>query len=89
MVHRDKVEGYSGTLADLAEEVGNLRYDAVAEFLRLLSEKLGRDASLDEGRGRVRLAASLRDASRPLGDAARGIEQAWRICEPRMGKEST
>jgi hypothetical protein len=88
MVHRDKVEGYPGNLADLAEEIGNLRYDTLAEFLRLLSAKLERDAILDHGRGRVRLAASLRDASLSLGEATRGIQQAWRICEPRMGEES-
>jgi hypothetical protein len=85
MVHPDKINGYSGTLANLAEEVGNLRYDALAEFLGLLSAKLDRDANLDEGRGRVRLAGLLRQAACPIGEAARAIQQAWRICEPHMG----
>jgi hypothetical protein len=84
MVHREDVERYPGTLADLAEEVGDLRYDALAEFLRLLSAKLERDAGRDQGRGRGRLAAELRDAAGPLGQAAAAVGRAWRICEPYM-----
>ena len=89
MVHQANVKRYPGTLADLAEEVGDLRYDALAEFLRLLHAKLDRDASQDEGRGRFRLAGSLRAAARPLGEAATAIQRAWRICEPHMTGEAT
>jgi hypothetical protein len=70
MNHQADVKRYPGTLADLAEEIGDLRYDALAEFLRLLHAKLDRDASKDDGRGRARLAASLRAAAHPLGEAA-------------------
>jgi hypothetical protein len=84
MVHRTEVARYPGTLAELVEEAGNLRYDALAELLRLLQTKLERDASQDERRGRARLAAALRAAASPLADAARGIQEAWRICEPHM-----
>jgi hypothetical protein len=87
MVHRKEVGRYPGTLAELAAEVGDLRYDALAEFLRVLSAKLGQDAGQDEGRGRARLAASLHDASRSLREAAEAIERAWRICEPHMAWE--
>jgi hypothetical protein len=84
MVHRKEVTRYPGTLAELVEEVGNLRYDALAKFLQLLQAKLERDAGQDQGRGRVRLAASLRAAAGPLGEAAAGVLRAWRICEPHM-----
>ena len=40
MVHRERVEGYTGTLAELAEDLGNLRYDSLGQFLELLAAKL-------------------------------------------------
>jgi hypothetical protein len=84
MQHANRIERYPGTLAELAEELGNLRYDALAEFLAALSEKIGRDAEQDAARRRKRLAAELQTASRELGKAAGAIERAWTICEPRM-----
>ena len=73
-----------GTLGELAEELGNLRYDALAEFLSLLAAKLGEDATQDEKRGRSRLATALRDAATGANEAATAIQRAWKICEPHM-----
>jgi hypothetical protein len=87
MTHDTEVKRFPGTLTDLAEAVGDLRYDALAAFLMLLQGKLDRDAGQDESRGRVRLAASLRAATCPLGEAAAEVQRAWRICEPRMAGE--
>jgi hypothetical protein len=84
MTHDTEVKRFPGTLADLAEAVGDLRYDALAAFLQLLQGKLDCDAGRDESRGRVRLAASLRDAASQLDEAATAIQRAWRICEPHM-----
>jgi hypothetical protein len=89
MIHRKEVGRYPGTLTDLAEAVGDLRYDALAEFLRLLQAKLDRDSGRDAGRGRARLAVSLRAASGHLGEAAADIQRAWRICEPHMAGEGS
>jgi hypothetical protein len=82
--HRETVERYPGTLAELAEQLGDLRYDALAEFFRLLAVKLDRDAGRDDARGRVRLAAALRAARDRLADAATQVGEAWRISEPHM-----
>ncbi len=84
MVHRESVEAYEGPLAQLAEDIGDLKYDSLAEFLRLLAEKIKYDAAKDQARGRVRLATSLQDAAMQIATAAADIETAWQISEPHM-----
>lgn len=84
MPHETTVTRYAGTLPELAEELGDLRYDALAAFLQELSAKMGRDGDADAGRGRERLAASLHACAGRLADAARDTETAWRIAEPFM-----
>ena len=84
MIHRETIEHYPGTLAELADDLGNLRYDALAQFLQLLAKKLERDAKADEKRGRPQLAGSLHDAAMHTNDAANSIEAAWQISEPFM-----
>jgi hypothetical protein len=85
MVHREDVGGYRGSLAELAGEVGDLRYDALAGFLRALADKLGADSAADAGRGRPRLAAALQDGAAGLVAAAAAIDRAWAISAPHMG----
>lgn len=83
MVHREDVDRFPGSLAQLAGEVGDLRYDALASFLQALSAKLKSDGEADAGRGRRELAA-LHAASVSVSSAAADIEHAWSICAPRM-----
>jgi hypothetical protein len=85
MVHREDIEGYAGSLADLAGEVGDLRYDALAGFLRALADKLAADGAADAGRGRPRLAAALRNGATGLAAAAAAIDRAWTISAPHIG----
>jgi hypothetical protein len=84
MIHQETVEKYSGTLAELAEDIGNLKYDALAEFLRLLSLKIEQDSVKDASRGRHKLAVSLQECAKSLGHSSAAIERAWQICEPYM-----
>jgi len=84
MVHREDIERYPGTLAELAGDVGDLRYDALAAFLRALAAKLAADGDADARRGRPKLAAALGSASGAADSAAADIERAWDICAPRM-----
>jgi hypothetical protein len=87
MIHKSTVEHYPGDLAALAEEIGNLKYDALAEFLRLLSAKIDGDAAKDQARGRVQLAAALRSAAGRIGSAEAPVERAWKISRPFMTGE--
>lgn len=84
MNHPTRIARYHGSLADLAGEVGDLRYDALRDFLRELSAKIERDSVADRGRGRAQLAASLNDCAANLSGAADNAEAAWRIAAPFM-----
>lgn len=78
---------HSTDFKDLAEQVGNLRYDALVEFFGYLSAKMERDAEADLGRGRSKLALCLSNTSIYLDKAKRSIDAAWKICEPHMKEE--
>lgn len=84
MIHKHKVEKYGGTMEDLAEEIGNLKYDALAKFLELLADKVKIDGDKDEGRGRIKLAGHLHECSAKLRECQLSIEEAWGICAPYM-----
>jgi hypothetical protein len=84
MQHADRIERYPGALAELADELGDLRYDALASFLAALAEKFEDDSRQDSARGRKKLAAALHTASEGVSDAAAAIAKAWAICEPHM-----
>ncbi|MEM7369438.1 MAG: hypothetical protein AAF587_12620 [Bacteroidota bacterium] len=83
-IHAKHLNNYPGTLPDLATELGDLRYDSLAEFLELLSAKLQQDALADAGRNRTKLAHRLQQASENMAAASRDIQEAWAICEPFM-----
>ena len=75
--HLETIDRYNGTMYELVENIGDLKYDALADFLQKLSEKLSRDSDGDVGRGRVKLAKELKEASEH-------ISEAWRISKPFM-----
>jgi hypothetical protein len=85
MIHRENIERYPGTLRELAVELGDLRYDALASFLHAVAQKLAKDATADAARGRRRLATALGDAATGVSAAAAAVERAWIIAEPHMG----
>lgn len=82
MKHKTYIEKYNGSLEALAEDIGNLRYDALAELLKLLSDKIDRDGKSDLSRNRAKLAACLKECSLELNEASIAIDKAWEICEP-------
>ncbi|MFN8454895.1 MAG: hypothetical protein U0401_09555 [Anaerolineae bacterium] len=84
MMRRTDIEKYEGTLKELAEDIGNLRYDALTDFLRLLSEKIKSDAIKDQARKRQKLANCLDTCAEKLQKASADINEAWKICEPYM-----
>ena len=84
MIHREEIEQFPGTLSELANEVGDLRYDALAIFLQSLAAKLEKDGEADANRGRAKLAASLRKSAASVADAMKAIEKASVISAPHM-----
>lgn len=80
MIHNTEIEGYN--LTDLAEQIGDLRYDALADFLKALSLKIEKDGQKDESRGRVKLATQLKKTANELQVCSENIQAAWVICEP-------
>ncbi|MBC8140111.1 MAG: hypothetical protein H7Y38_01580 [Armatimonadetes bacterium] len=84
MNHPIRIEHYPASLSELAEEIGDLRYDALRDFLRDLSAKIERDSEADSGRGRAKLSASLAACAAQLADAAQDAETAWCIAAPFM-----
>lgn len=84
MPHDTTITRYAGTLPELADDLGNLRYDALTAFLQDLSAKLDRDGHADSEHGRNKLAASLHACATHLAEAARETETAWRIAAPFM-----
>ena len=82
MIHKSEVEKYQGTMGELARDIGDLKYDALAEFLELLATKIEFDGKKDEARGRVKLSTNLFSAAENLKNSQKAIEKAWVICEP-------
>lgn len=80
MIHETQIPGFA--IDELAVKIGDLRYDALAEFLQKLAQKIEADAQKDGGRGRVKLATCLYNTAQGLTDCSQYIEKAWVICEP-------
>lgn len=84
MIHASTLEKYPGSLAELANDLGDLRYDALAEFLAHLSQKLTEDGNQDQERGRPQLAHRLIHSGNLLQASSKEIQKAWIICAPYM-----
>ena len=54
MIHKTQIEKYSGTMSELVEDIGDLKYDSLSEFFKLLSKKLNKDSEADFNRGRLK-----------------------------------
>lgn len=84
MIHKDQIDGYEGSSVELAEAIGDLKYDTLANFLTLLAAEIEKDGAKDRSRGRVQLAASLENCTLHLQKAKLAIDKAWKISAPYM-----
>ncbi|MFH1064521.1 MAG: hypothetical protein V1729_05550 [Candidatus Woesearchaeota archaeon] len=84
MKHQNYAKGYDGTLQELAQSIGNMRYDSVAEFIQYLSEDLKRQAEGDRNRGRPKLASKLEMTAEQLSQAKQKMDEIWTLCKPYM-----
>jgi hypothetical protein len=72
------------TIEELVEDIGDLRYDSLAEFLELLADKIQRDGDKDWNGNRTKLALSLYNASVNIKKTKENIDCAWEISKPFM-----
>ncbi len=84
--HPRNVEGFEGSLDQLARSIGNMTYDQTASFLEELAEDIKRQGDADLERGRTKLASELYVAANELYQARDKMYLAWKICEPYMKK---
>lgn len=84
MKHKAHILSYQGTMQNLVDDIGDLRYDALAEFFDLLSKKIAKDSVADMGRNRPKLAGKLNEVAVLLSDAKLKTDEIWDICFPRM-----
>jgi len=88
MKHLDYVEGFEGTLKDLASKVGKMRYDRVEQFLEALAADIESQADADKERGRSQLSEVLYRTAENLRQGKTDMAKAWKICKPYMKSDS-
>lgn len=81
--HKREIAGISD-MKQLAEMVGDLHYESLAEFLYCLSDKFFKDGKKDEEGKRVKLAKNLFKAQKTTHRSYQHIDQAWKVSEPYM-----
>lgn len=86
MKHTLNVKEFNGSNNELAENVGDLYYDSLAEFLESLATKIKNDGDADFNRGRKKLAHELYNCAEHLSKASDHISEAWGICSPYVDK---
>ena len=86
MIHTTTIFNYNGSMNELVENIGDLYYDSLSEFLQLLSQKLETDSFKDKERGRIKLAKSLKEASENIKKSVSNISDAWKISKPYINK---
>jgi hypothetical protein len=81
--HKKEIAGISD-MKVLAEMIGDLHYETLAQLLRHLSLKLENDSEKDTAAGRKGLGSRLWSANRDIYEAAININKAWQISKPFM-----
>lgn len=76
MIHKTSID-YEGGVKKLAEDLGDLRYDVLSEFLYALAAKLSKDGHKDKAAGRDKI-------SMEIHYAASSVQNAWKIAKPYM-----
>jgi hypothetical protein len=84
--HPENIEGWNGTFEELANAVGNLKYNRLHQFLTCLCLKLYKDYNNDEKNGKNKLSKRLKEAYWLMDKAKYEIYQAWLICESHENK---
>lgn len=71
-------------MKEVAEAIGNLHYEVLAELFVHIAEKMYKDGTKDFDAGRVQLGNNLLSVANKLAIATTDILRAWEICKPHM-----
>lgn len=81
---KHKVPEYLSNLKQVANDIGDMPYDKVAEFLEYLEKKIHMDSVKDGEGGRRRLSLLLSRASYQITILRIQFEKIWELCKPYM-----
>jgi hypothetical protein len=85
--HPNNIDGFNGTLDELAQKIENMQYDKTAEFIDSLADYTKIRADTDKTKGREKLSSHLYEAVEELYKARDAFQRAWKTCEPYMKKQ--
>jgi hypothetical protein len=84
--HPNNIDGFNGTLDELAQKIENMQYDKTAEFIDSLADYTKIRADADKTKRREKLSSNLYEAAEELYKVRDAFQRAWKICEPYMKK---
>jgi len=90
MKHPKNVEGYTGTIQELVEEISRMDYSAQVEFLTYYGQALknqsegdkNRVSLKDKSKNRIQLASKLEQTSQSIFLARDNMISVEKICKP-------
>ena len=82
--HLNFVKGYNGSLEELADAIGYMRYEQTSIFIEKLAANIKKQSDADKVKGRTKLSNKLLSCSTKLYEAKKEIDDAWNICIPFM-----
>lgn len=81
------IQGIEVSPTDLAKSLASLSYDALAQYVEALADKIWEDAQADARRKRFLLAGDLESVYSCLIKAKYCLDTAWEVCEKHMKGE--
>lgn len=81
------VPSYLANLHQVAEDICDMPYNAVATLFMYMTDKLDKDAQNDRRGDRLKLAILLSASSAKASEMESLFAKIWDVCEPHMKNE--
>ena len=81
---KHKIPEYLSNLEQVANDIGDMPYDKLAEFFGHLQIKIRKDSENDGRGGRTRLSLLLNRTSFNISIIQDQFRKIWEICKPYM-----
>lgn len=82
--HPTTVDGFSGSIEELAANVAKMRYDIILIFLQALTKEFRLQAEGDAKAGNARLAHLLTGLALMLEYVVGQMDKIWALCKKHM-----